>query len=603
LPRIPNRSWFDPVVGATMHTGEHAVAAVVDLMEHQPPGSVRMAADIETPGLTTHDFVINCITFAWDVGEGTQAVLLLPDERACIETLFELASTVCWHNSPFDIPILWHSGLISADGIAKTVDTLTLARLAEPDQFVTKSLEKCAERHLQLGELAGGMLRAFHAAGYANKEEGYAHMSVDSPIYRLGAMCDTVVTLKLEPVLRRAARQWLCAHPFVEYGATTDAQADELIAVQEEVNRICLRRSAVGLAVDLDYLVKYAEQVDIERQQAIAELAAVGLEGGAGKAPALMRYLDERGVLGADWPRTKAKGEPRATKDDLDLLDHPLARAQRFLAVSDKVLGYLEKVQRQAKITGRCHPQCNILGASQTGRASYSLPEVHQFPAAARPIIVDDGQGLTSIDWSSIEPVTMGVLARDGDFLAPYERGEDVYEPLMRATGQNRDISKTVLLAGMYGQGIPSLARRIGHTKESAAQVRRQMLEAMPGCRDWMAKVQTVATTHGKVITAAGRILPVPVIKGQLASHKSVNHVVQGSAYDLLAWTICEMERRGIGDHLQLSMHDEVVVDTEVADEVRAIMGTCPPFMARYLGRDIALRTDRTDMGRSWAKV
>ena len=84
---------------------------------------------------------------------------------------------------------------------------------------------------------------------------------------------------------------------------------------------------------------------------------------------------------------------------------------------------------------------------------------------------------------------------------------------------------------------------------------------------------------------------------------KAVNYVVQGSAYDVLAHTIVEMERQGIGDHLQLAMHDEVVVDTPVAGEVRRIMETPPPFLTRWAGRIPVLRTDRADMGATWKKV
>jgi DNA polymerase I len=897
VTRIPESSWFDPVVGATLHTGRETVGRViVDLLQHHAPGSIPMSADIETPGLVHHGFRINCLTVAWDVGAGIQCVLLDPDDRPCIESCWELASTIAWHNcftgdtraitrdgvrtladmagevvevfteqgwrkaparcygtarthkihvrparyrsnvahtfeatpnhrwplvdgsvvttdelrpgdliaavrvepridydsdafkhglifadgtlqsyqpkknpgwtyqlrlcgdkarwadkfdnvtyppsyngdpyvtgwlpfnpkelpvdpdaqyvadfvegwqlmdgsdfgagremsckdpepldwlmehaatagwyatgrnsntssggykpgstqhrvilsrgegtkpmqwrvteidplgelvpvycvevpgierftlaegiytgnSPFDIPILWHAGLADRDVIAKSVDTLLLARMCEPDAFLGKSLEACAARHLGLAELSGGMLRAFHAAGYANKDDGYAHMTVDSPIYRLGAMCDTVVTLRLEPVLRERCRRWLTEHPFVTCGATTTAAADEIIATQETVNRVMLRRSAVGLAVDRDYLMTYAEQVDIERQQAEATLAAVGLQGGSGKAAGLMAYLDARGELPTDHPRTPKTGNPRATKDDLDELDHPLATAQRTLAATDKVLGYLEKVSAQAKVTGRCHPQANVLGASATGRTSYSLPELQQFPAAARPVIIDDGQGLTSIDWSSIEPVTMALLAHDDAFLAPFERGEDLYAPLALATGQPRDVNKTVLLAAMYGQGIPGLARRIKHTKESAAQIQRQIFAAMPACEAWMGKIEVIATQYHRVLTAGGRILSVPTINGRLAVHAAVNYSVQGSAYDLLAHTVCEMERQGIGDHLQLTLHDEVVVDTEVAEIVEKIMATAPAFLEKHAGRSIVLRTDRADLEHQWRKV
>ena len=77
-----------------------------------------------------------------------------------------------------------------------------------------------------------------------------------------------------------------------------------------------------------------------------------------------------------------------------------------------------------------------------------------------------------------------------------------------------------------------------------------------------------------------------------------MNYVVQGSAYDVLAHTICEMERQGIGDHIQLAMHDEVVVDTEVAELVREIMVTAPVFLSRVAGWTPVLRTDRADLPR-----
>lgn len=230
---------------------------------------------------------------------------------------------------------------------------------------------------------------------------------------------------------------------------------------------------------------------------------------------------------------------------------------------------------------------------------SYGSPELQQFPKPARAIIADDGQGLTSIDWSQIEPVTMALMAKDEAFLAPFEAGADLYEPIMRSCGCSRDVAKVVLLSTMYGSGVAKMAATIGHTEESAAQIRRQMFNAMKRCEAWMAHVQEVAYTTGRTITVGGRILPVD----EGGVFKSVNYTVQGSAYDVLAHTILEMDRQGLGNHLQLAMHDEVVVDTEVAAEVQRIMLTPPPFLVTWAGRTPVLRTDRADMGNSWKKV
>ncbi|AHJ88351.1 DNA polymerase I [Mycobacterium phage Hosp] len=605
-PRVPNRTWYDPVLDAYMATGLDARDACAEFLTHTEVGSQLLAADIETPGLE-NSFTINCVTFAWRWPGGTQGIQTVildpardPDHHHIARQMMGHARHIVFHNAPFDIPSLYHNELMTMGDIGRVIDTLLLARFAIPDVMIPKNLTALSVRHLGLDDDKGGLERAFKAAGYKTQTAGFEGMDIGSPVYRYGAMADTVATLRLEPLIRDLAIRWTLDHPFVTYGATTEAEAVEKIMEQETVHRVMLKRSALGLAVDRAYLDRYAEQVDIERNLAIAELAVHGLEGGTGKGAALVKYLDERGELPQPWPRTP-KGALRATKADMEILAevNPLAAAQRKLAVIEKTMGYLTKVDRQASVTGRCHPQVATLGASATGRMSIGSPELQQFPAEARPIICDDGQGLTSIDWSQIEPVCMGLMARDVEFLEPFEAGEDLYEPIMRACGIDRPTAKVVLLATMYGQGLAKLAITIGHTEESAAQIRRQMFNAMRRSARWMTMVQEIAETHGKVITAGGRILPVDL--GGV--FKAVNYVVQGSAYDVLAATIIEMDRRGISQHLQLAMHDEVVVDTEVAEEVQQIMLTPPPFLIKWAERTPVLRTDRADMGHAWAKV
>ena len=589
-----------------MSTGDQAVRAGEAFLTTDPR-STDLAFDSETPGLDD-SFTINCVTAAWQRPSGRVETILLDPQRdprhlSLAAAMIAHCRTLVFHNAPFDVPPLHHAGLLGLDYIAKVVDTLVLARMAmpEPPPFgQRKDLTSLSVKHLDLADDKGGLERAFKAAGYKTQQAGFEGMDITSPVYRYGAMADTVATLRLEPILRAACRRWLTDHPFQHYGATTSAEADALIATQETVNRVMLRRSAVGLAVDRDYLDRYAEQVQGERIMAEAELAVHGLEGGTGKGPALIKDLEERGELPQPWPRTPG-GKPRATKADMEFLaeHNPLAGAQRKLAVIEKVTGYLAKVDRQAAVTGRCHPQVAVLGASATGRMSYGSPELQQFPADARPVLTDDGQGLTSIDWSQIEPVTMALMARDEAFLTPFEAGADLYEPIQRSCGIDRPTAKVVLLATMYGQGTAKLAATIGHTEESAAQIKRQMFGAMKRCERWMFKVQDIGETHGKIITAGGRVLPCD--PGGV--FKAVNHVVQGSAYDVLAATICEMERQGIGDRLQLAMHDEVVVDTAVAEQVQQNMLTPPPFLVTWAERTPILRTDRADMSHSWAKV
>lgn len=608
-PRVPSRRWFDPVLGANLSTGAEALRTV-ERFQRADRRTITIAADIETPGLD-RSFEINCLTAAWDWpdGSGCEAILLDParntDHHDAARSLLANAKNIVFHNAAFDTPPLYHATLLTDADIRRIIDTVVLARMAlpEPPPYgMGKKLEQLATKFLGWSDSKGGMERAFKAAGYRTNTAGFEGMDIDVPIYRFGAMADTVATLRLEPILRDMCVRWTTDHPFVNTfsAASTRAEADAKISEQETVHRVMLRRSAVGLNVDREYLTRYAEEVDVERNLAIAELAAHGLEGGTGKGAALVKYLADRGELPHPWPRTP-KGALRATKADLDALAeiNSLAGAQRKLATIEKVMGYLEKVERQSAVTGRCHPQVAVLGASATGRMSYGSPELQQFPKPARAIIRDDGQGLTSIDWSQIEPVTMANMAGDIEFLAPYEAGQDLYGPIMRSCGCDRDTAKVVLLSTMYGAGIAKLAAQIGHTEESAAQIRRQMFEAMKRCESWMARVQEVAADHGRTITVGGRILPVD----EGGVFKAVNYTVQGSAYDVLAHTITEMDRQGLSHHLQLAMHDEVVVDTEVAEAVQQIMLTPPPFLVTWAERIPVLRTDRADMGTHWQKV
>ena len=851
---VPDESTYDSRLNAVMHTGRNAV----DALQYVPLGA-DVATDIETPGLD-NSFTINCITVSWWAPEGRIHSALLDPSRdtghaAMAADVYARAGRIILHNAPFDIPSLVHGRVLTLDQVSKVVDTLVLARFAYPTTFgplAPKNLAALATRLLGWTNHKGGLERAFRAAGYATIQAGYEGMDIDAPVYRRGALADTTATLLLEPLLRGDCVDLTLDHPFVDHGATSIADAAEIVTVQERVHRVMLKRSARGLAVDLDYLQTYTEDVDAERRQHELLLAQHGLEGGSGKGIKIVEAIEAMGQLPADWPRTPKTGRLSARKDDLDGLDHPLAAAQRGLAETDKVMTYLEKVSRQAAVTGRCHPQVSTLGASQTGRMSYSSPELQQFPAAARPIIVDDGQGLTSIDWSQIEPVTMALMARDEAFLAPFEAGNDLYEPIQRAAGIDRPLAKIVLLASMYGQGVKSLARKIKHTEESAAQIKRQMFAAMPRCEIFMSNIEEIAAQYGRIVTAGGRIIPIdpegvfkavnyicvspgtPILTADLRhipaatvsvgdelvgfdEHRSestgrgtgkrffrtalvedvrtfvrpgvrivagdrvticsaehlwlvrcpgqntklqwiradellpeyhqmmdlgiwdtdvsreagylaglydgegylgrrqlvfsqkpgrvldaftstmdkvgltysvsprspgstsptdnvrvhglsrtlrtigtlrperfvararevydgaelhtlrqmhgvptvqsvtplgdidvvsiqtstrtmvangyLSHNCQGSAYDVLAHTICEMDRQGMGDALQLAMHDEVVVDTAAAADVQQIMVTAPPFLERWAGRTPVLRTDRADMGATWQKV
>lgn len=521
MPHVPTRSWYDPTLDAVLHTGADAVR-----LAHEMPPGVDLATDIETPGLL-RQFDINCVTASWQHTDGrVHSVLLDPDRTdghdEAVRDMYDKAATIILQNGVFDLPALLHSGLITVDQIReKFLDTLLPARMIDTASPMARSLTMLVKRHLGVEELTGGIELAFKAAGYRNRQDGYEGMDIDSPIYRLGAMADTVMTLRLWPVLYDAAIEQQLNHPFADRGCADRVEAEYVVGQMITELRIVGTRVAKGINVDRGALERYADSIEIDRRKAIATLAAVGLEGGKGKESKVIEYLASVGHLPEDWPRTPG-GKLKATKDLMVGLGDPIATAQRTLASMDQLTGYLEKVAAQSTVTGRCHPQISVAGASATGRMSIGSPPLQQFSGAARAILTaEDGERMWSIDWSQIEPVTMALLAGDSDFLAPFAAGADLYEPIMRAAGIPRKVAKVLLLQTMYGSGVNKISETIGHTPESAAQLKRQMFAAMPNSSKFMSRVQTLGDTHGKIVTAGKRVLDVD--KG--FGYKATNYI------------------------------------------------------------------------------
>lgn len=601
MPHVPNRTWYDPTLDAVLHTGDDALHVIADM-----PSGVDLATDIETPGLV-RQFDINCVTAAWRHIDGrVHSVLLDPDRTpghdVAVRELYDNAEVIILQNGVFDLPALLHSGLITVEQIReKFLDTLLPARMIDTSNPMSRSLTNLVARHLGVHELTGGIELAFKAAGYKRQQDGYEGMDIDAPIYRLGAMADTVMTLRLWPLLYEAAISQQLDHPFAERGCTDRAEAQYVVERMITMLRIVGTRVARGINVDEHALSRYLDGVEIERRRAAATLAAVGLEGGKGKESKVIQYLASVGHLPEDWPRTPS-GKLKATKDLLDTLGDPISLAQREMSSTDQVIGYLEKVAAQAKVTGRCHPQISVAGAAATGRMSIGSPPLQQFNADARPILrADEGERLWSIDWSQIEPVTMALLAGDSEFLAPFAAGADLYEPIMRAAGIPRKVAKVLLLQTMYGSGVTKISETIGHTPESAAQLKRQMFAAMPNSSKFMSRVQTLADTHGKIVTAGKRVLNVDSGFG----YKAVNYICQGTALDILNESVIELDRRGLADHVVLWMHDELVVSgsAEVAREVQEVMEIVPDFMQSWPGHIDKLRTEcEVRIGGAWAE-
>ena len=653
-----------------------------------------VATGTETEWLKTHAPSAGWIVT--DVPDGNRVTLTVSDKAAwrvvsvgepsepvpvyCVDVTgierFTLAEGVYTGNSPFDIPVLVAHQLLTLDDVNKVWDTLVLARMTNTIARGGRSLEELSKRHRIIPDDGVKIQQVFHASGHASSVKGFASMDINSGTYRDGAMSDTVVTLKLLPVLNElvVARHTLdLGGGMLNFGG-----AQSLVNDMQRMNQITLRRAARGFRIDRDFPERFHRETDKAFNDAADALIRAGLE--VGRGDKLVEHLELQGALPSDWARTpggKLSADKKAMKR-LESLGHPLARAHLTIAETTKVRNYLDKVVAQAEPTGRVHPTMSVLGAAASGRMciptthrivtrrgilyhdevrvgdetldhtgewtkvtdvywypdqetvtytsdavnleataehrwvsrpatggewvveplngtnqeillvpengfdnqliavipnsaafpprsvftqdmvqgagrcdvwcvttesgtftafnnvpyltgnSLSDPELQQFPANARGIILaDDEKGWASVDWSSIEPVTMGVCAGDAALLHPFYRGEDLYIPVSRAAGlippevddeaaqkhKGRKVAKVVVLAGMYGQGLRSLreglAGALGHdvSMNEAADLRDAIQAQMPASFRYMKNIEHMARRSQSVVTISGRVL------------------------------------------------------------------------------------------------
>lgn len=615
-------SW-DPTLEAFQSTGQDALERAQGVVSQSPR---TIALDIEAAGLGAKAFTVRCVTAAWETGNGTQAVLLdprRPEHAKAVYALVDWATTVVMHNAAYDWPVLSQYGLVDADThTSKVWDTLVAARMAYPDPRRPKSLEALATDPELVGmpKSEVSMEVAFRSAGYATAREGWENMDIDQPVYRLGALADTVATLRLGPAIREAVVDHLTSSPYAHVSVSSAlarapkldrAGALGLLEREQTTNRVMLRTSARGLLVDQDYLGEYRAGHEAALGEARGVLEDAGLDPDSGAlGRELLELLQSRGVLPSDWPRTATGGLEADKKTMAGLAGVPgageLARAHRRVSDLRKVSGYLEKVQAYASVTGRVHPQVAVLGASATGRMAYREPELQQFSADARPILIPDpGHEWVSLDWSSIEPVVVANAAGDREFLAGFnDHGADLYAPIVKQAGVTRKVAKVVLLAAMYGQGRRLLASNLGVSEDEAQRIQGRVFAAMPKTRRFLDALRMEADQHGCTVTADGRVLPVPRDpSGRVMGYKATNYFTQGVAYSVLSSTICRLERLGLGDAIALAIHDELVVDAQAQGEVQKVMETAPDWLTEFAGRRVVLRTDANPLPGHWAYV
>lgn len=636
---------FSPGVNAAYTVGAEFVHAAMRRVFERTRA---VSCDIETYGLGLDSRRIKSVTF----GDDISSVVFDPRDpyqEDLIRKTFAHAEWISFYKSTFDVPSVYLNSLIRLADVKKIVDPLIYARLATPGVHAPKTLEALSDRYLQTGP-GGELMRAFKALGIT-KKEGFRRFDLDRPIYLQGAASDTLILHRVQPLVRQHAYETLTTgHPFGSKGVTGD-EAWALVEREQRINRIFLARSCRGFKVDFEYLDRYKEANALEIAECEEALYAAGLQKSAKdvfNAQHLAKELDERGEMPVDHPRTAKTGQFQMTAKTMGQLGSPLAK--QFIRHGQiKKIGtdYIGKTV-ELSINGRVHPEVNLL-AAVTGRASYGAPPTHQFSGPARGcILADDGENLSSIDLSQGEPVTIANMAKDYATLEAYESGVSVYVQLgirsgMLPLGCTKAMCdpdqggspvlekkykqlKVGVLAKLYGEGPKKLSADLGldigpydypsewevsvrgfdanvkYPQYAAARALQAQIDSgWPKTAAFVKTLKDVASKYGKCITISGRIIPIGRLDGRIQSHLGANYPCQGGQYDVIADKIIACDNAGLAEAIYLTQHDEFVVATSAADDIRRIMEQPHERLTMWAGgRPARFKTDRADYGIRW---
>jgi DNA polymerase len=348
----------------------------------------------------------------------------------------------------------------------------------------------------------------------------------------------------------------------------------------------------------------------------------------AGKPPTSRNeLLAEVARLGLPAPTTTAeKSEEWQAWLDAHEKDAPWVRALNQWRKINRTLSVVESMVSRSD-GQRLHAPLKYYGAAVTGRWSGSdglnMQNLNSKETAGgvdlrallRP---ESGKVFVVCDLSQIEPRVLAVLAGDEAMLAGLRSGLALYEAHARATmmwggGALKKenprlyaLAKARVLGLGYGAG-PETFRRVAKImagleldETDATTFVEEFRKTNPRTVELWGRMQKAfnRTDRDVVVfkTKAGRALRYFGVDGKQAEavkgsgkrlrwwgSKLVENLVQGTARDVLAGMVLEIERAGLP--VVLHVHDEVVVevaseDAEAALEtVDRIMSTAPEWM------------------------
>lgn len=590
-------------------------------------GDKVLGFDTETTGLDIfgQDYRVRLVQF----GNAREAWVLRADLFGDViaKTLRQPRAFVA-HNAPFDLLVTdRHIGVTIEELASRVFDTRVLAHLIDPrtkaEGGAGLHLKELCEIYVDdnapdtqegLASIFLALHNAWKKTVSADEVERWKAIAGKRPHMRYGF---TNIPIDHELYVRYAGLDViLVTRLFYELAPLVKEMGlNDLSKFEHHLQGLLAIMQRKGMKLDIAYVQKLREDLAKEHEQYSKVAARYGVANinstdqvaealramgetltektGSGKDKVDKEVLMPLADLDREWERIEAR-TPNPLAD-------AVLRAKRAKKWGEDYAGAFLNL---ADPEGRLHASIGGLQA-RTARMSISRPPLQQLPSGdwkiRRAVIADEGQLIIASDYSQVEMRVLAALCQDPTLVEAIKSGVDLHDFTATKvfgpdfTKMQRKISKSIGFGKVYGGGATTVSRQTGADIDAIRPAMAAYDSTFPGIKRYGQRLQKRAE-YGKkeVITVSGRHLPLD--KDRL--YAATNYVVQSTARDLLAQAIVDIFDAGLGDHLLLPVHDELVGQApaheaeEVIQEIGRIMGST------FYG--IPITSDPEVYGRSW---
>lgn len=224
---------------------------------------------------------------------------------------------------------------------------------------------------------------------------------------------------------------------------------------------------------------------------------------------------------------------------------------------------------------GKIRPNFKVHG-TRTSRLSCEVPNLQQIPRETtedkrwglntkKCIVPSPSYRLWELDYSNLELRLSAIYSGQSNLVEAFNTGEKIWDYMSSLLGGwEKNKTKTVTYATLYGAGNKKLADTMGVSLDEASDTKTRYFDTFPQIKQTIFLVNDHAKTAGYIKYWTGRRRHFPSTE---SPHKAFNSLIQGSGAEVVKWALIEIwetltDRNTNPDcKLVLTIHDSIILE------------------------------------------